>query len=99
VLCRSVEDAALVYHALQGADQGDPSTLPVEWHDSLKELRRGVKGVRIAFAETVFFDQVDPEVESAVRSTAEVFRSLGANVGKTAVAEVEEAQADRAHAC
>jgi aspartyl-tRNA(Asn)/glutamyl-tRNA(Gln) amidotransferase subunit A len=80
VLSRSVEDAALVYHALQGADQGDPSTLPVEWHDSLKELRQGVKGVRIAFAETVFFDQVDPEVESAVRSTAEVFRSLGANV-------------------
>jgi aspartyl-tRNA(Asn)/glutamyl-tRNA(Gln) amidotransferase subunit A len=96
VLTRSVEDAALVYHALQGADQGDPSTLPVESHDCLKEIRRGVKGLRIAFAETVFFDQVDPEVESAIRSTAEVFGSLGANVVKAAVAEVADAQADRA---
>ena len=95
VLSRSVEDAALVYQTLQGADQGDPSTLVVESHDSLRSLRRGIKDLRLAFAETVFFDQVDPEIESAVRSTAEVFESLGANVGKASVAEVAEAQADR----
>lgn len=96
VLSRSVEDAALVYQALQGADQHDPSTLAIASHDSLGALRRGVKDLRLAFAETVFFDNVDPEVETAVRNTAEVFRSLGAHWSSVAVPEVGEAQADRA---
>ena len=40
--------------------------------------RRGVKGLRIAFGETVFFDDVDAEVETAVREAGQVFRALGA---------------------
>lgn len=79
-LARSVEDAALVYQQLQGPDPADETTAGVAPHDALRELRAGVKGLRLAFAETTFFDEVDAEVERAVRAAGDVLRELGASV-------------------
>ena len=94
VLSRTVEDAALVFEALQGMDRRDPTTLIVESSCSIESLRQGAIGLRIATCETVFFDDVDPEVEAAVRGAAEVFTSLGARVDRIQVPEVGEAAAD-----
>ena len=91
VLTRSVEDAALVYHALQGVDLQDETTVGVTPHDPLQGLKDGVKGLRIAFGETIFFDDVNPEVGKAVREAGATLRSLGAHVGSVAVPEVAEA--------
>jgi aspartyl-tRNA(Asn)/glutamyl-tRNA(Gln) amidotransferase subunit A len=93
-ITRSVEDAAIVYQAMQGADARDESTVGVTAHDALRGLKDGVKGLRIAFGETTFFDGVDSEVESAVRETGSVFRSLGAQVSSIAVPEVAAAWAE-----
>jgi aspartyl-tRNA(Asn)/glutamyl-tRNA(Gln) amidotransferase subunit A len=93
-LTRSVEDAALVYQALQGMDSRDDSTLGVSPHDALSGLRDGVNGLRIGFGETLFFDGVDAEVEKLVRRAGEVFRSLGAQLINVAVPEVAEAWAE-----
>src|SRR5688500_18110937 len=90
-LTRSVEDAALVHQALQGADDDDETTAGIEPADVLRGLRDGVQGLRLAFAESVFFDGVDAEVEAAVRATGDVFRSLGAHVGRMQLPEVTEA--------
>ena len=72
-LTRSVEDAALVYEALHGVDLADETTVGVATHDVLPSLKAGVKGLSIAFAETVFFDDVDPEIAAAVREAGRVF--------------------------
>ena len=93
-ITRSVEDAALVYQALQGADARDASTTGIASQDSLRGLKDGVKGLRIAFGETTFFDDVDREVEKAVRETGQVFRSLGAQVGSVAIPEAAAAWAE-----
>jgi len=93
-ITRSVEDAALVYQALQGPDPRDETTLGVTPHDTLRGLKDGVKGLRLAFAETVFFDDVDNEVERAVRDAGKVFRSLGAHLASVAVPEVAAAWAE-----
>ena len=93
-LTRSVEDAALVYQALQGADPRDASTTGIAPHDALRGLKDGVKGLRIAFGETVFFDEVDPEVEKTVRESGQVFRSLGAQVASIAIPEAAAAWAE-----
>jgi aspartyl-tRNA(Asn)/glutamyl-tRNA(Gln) amidotransferase subunit A len=90
-LTRSVEDAALVYQALQGVDAEDDTTSGIEPADVLGGLRGGVKGLRLAFAESVFFDGVTAEVDKAVRATGDVFRSLGAPVSRMEIPEVTEA--------
>ena len=79
-LTRSVHDAALLCQVLQGADAADPATLNHAPIDVLRSLRAGVRGLRVAFAETAFFDELDPEVEQAVRACGQVFSDLGAQV-------------------
>jgi aspartyl-tRNA(Asn)/glutamyl-tRNA(Gln) amidotransferase subunit A len=81
VISRSVEDAALVYQCLQGPDVNDETTVGVSSHDVLSELKKGVKGLRLAFAESVFWEDVDPGVAAAVRGCGSVFEDLGASVG------------------
>jgi aspartyl-tRNA(Asn)/glutamyl-tRNA(Gln) amidotransferase subunit A len=65
-------------------------------HDVLAGLKAGVKGLRLAFGETLFFDDVDPEIVAAVRATGDVFGRLGAPVGKVVTPEVAEMWADKA---
>jgi aspartyl-tRNA(Asn)/glutamyl-tRNA(Gln) amidotransferase subunit A len=97
-LTRSVEDAALVYEALQGVDFADATTVGVQPHEVLPTLKAGVKGLRIAFGETTFFDDVDAEVATAIREAGVVLRGLGASVDKVAVPEAAAAMAEQRRA-
>ena len=47
-MTRSVEDAALLYAAMQGSDPLDPRTERLPYTDPLPGLRRGVRGLRLA---------------------------------------------------
>ena len=67
-LTRSVEDAALTYQAMHGPDPRDPLTANFPLHDTLATLKIGVQGMRMAFAESVFWEDLDPEVEKGMRS-------------------------------
>ncbi len=90
-LARSVEDAALVYQALCGEDDADETTRGVAPDDALRGLRAGVRGLRIAFAESAFFDDVDAEIVQAVREAGRVLHELGAHVESVAFPEAAEA--------
>ena len=79
-LVRTAEDAALVYQALKGYDPDDETTFHQQPQDVLKNLHAGVKGLRLAVAETFLWDDADPEVCQAVREAAKVFIDLGAMV-------------------
>jgi aspartyl-tRNA(Asn)/glutamyl-tRNA(Gln) amidotransferase subunit A len=79
-LSRSVEDAALIYQAMQGPDAGDDTTHGRPLQDVMSHLGDGVEGLRIGIAETVFWDDAHPQVAAAVRTAAEVFADLGAHV-------------------
>ncbi len=91
-LTRSVEDAALTYQAMRGPDTADASTHGASPQDVLTGLKDGVRGLRLAFAERVFWDAVDPEVEQAVRACGDVFANLGAHVDSITFPEAEAAQ-------
>ena len=97
-LTRSVEDAALLHQALQGPDPADATTAGVPAQDVLRDLKRGVKGLRLAFGETLFFDDVDPAITGAVREAGGVLRGLGAQVGSVDMPEVTEAMAEQRRA-
>jgi aspartyl-tRNA(Asn)/glutamyl-tRNA(Gln) amidotransferase subunit A len=97
-LTRTVEDAALVHQVLQGPDPDDETTAGVPAADVLSSLKSGVKGLRLGFGETVFFDDVAPEIATAVREAGRVLRGLGAQVESVAVPEVAEAVGEQRRA-
>lgn len=91
-LTRSVEDAALVYQAMRGPDPLDVSTRGTALHeDVLTGVGDGVRGLRLAFAETLFWDEVDREVAQAVRTCGDVLANLGAHVSSIPFPEAAEA--------
>ena len=91
-LTRSVEDAAHVYQCLQGVDANDETTWGLAAQDVLNDLKDGVREMRLAFAETVFWEDVDPEVETAVRECGRVFEALGARVSSIEFSEAQQAR-------
>lgn len=90
-LTRSVEDAASVYQCVQGPDFNDDITLGRPQQDVLKALKNGVRGMRLAFAESMFQEELHPEVEKAVRECGRVFEDLGAKASSIEFTEAEEA--------
>ncbi len=79
-LARSVEDAAWIYQNIQGNDVEDKTTHGLPLTNVLNALDDGVKGLRVAFAESVFWDNIHPDIEKAVRGCKDVFSALGADV-------------------
>jgi len=91
-LVRSVEDAALVYQAMRGPDPHDATTRDAPPQNVLDGLHDGVRGLRVAVVENVFWDDTDPEVSRAVRACADVFANLGAHVESLQLPEVSASQ-------
>jgi aspartyl-tRNA(Asn)/glutamyl-tRNA(Gln) amidotransferase subunit A len=90
-LCRDADDATRILDLLNGEDSADPTT-----HGRPREAFAApgagrLDGLRVAFAETVFFDGADAEVVQRVRASADVFRDLGAQVASHDFPEAGEA--------
>ena len=79
-LTRSVEDAAIVFDAIAGADDRDPGT----WCGSVPRLLPGLKtpirGMRLGLVPDAQLPDVQPEILRALREAVQVFRDLGAEV-------------------
>lgn len=73
-ICRSAEDAAIVFSFINGTDGKDPSAIHHTFNYSGKV---DWKKMRIAYAEN-YFRRLDSN--SAERKVLEVYRSLGANL-------------------
>lgn len=79
-MARSVEDAALLYVAMQGEDPLDPRTRGLPFTDPMPALRRGIKGLRLARMPESERSFVSADVLAAYdRSLAELDR-LGAEI-------------------
>ena len=80
-MARSVEDAALLFAAMQGADPLDRLTLsappPV---DPMPALRRGVRGLRLARMPAGERDGCDREMLAAYDASVEALATLGAEI-------------------
>jgi aspartyl-tRNA(Asn)/glutamyl-tRNA(Gln) amidotransferase subunit A len=77
-MTRTVEDAAIILQAIAGRDNGDASTTDEPVPDYAQMLRQGVQGLRIGLPTQFFFENVDAEVESAVRSAVGLLADMGA---------------------
>ena len=88
-LARTVADLAFSLSAIAGHDPLDPSSSDTPTDDYTSGIEDGAKDVRIVVPTNHFFDDVDPEVDAAVREAARVLTSLGASVTEMALPRVE----------
>jgi aspartyl-tRNA(Asn)/glutamyl-tRNA(Gln) amidotransferase subunit A len=77
-LAKSVEDAALIFGAIQGADPMDQTTANVD--SSVPAWRDRLDGLRIGLPRQAWGEGIDPGIRDAVMAAADVYRSLGAEV-------------------
>lgn len=65
-LTSSVEDAAIVLQAIAGYDAAEVASVEVPVGDYTSSLREGANGLRVGVPRAHFFDDLDPEVASAI---------------------------------
>jgi aspartyl-tRNA(Asn)/glutamyl-tRNA(Gln) amidotransferase subunit A len=81
-MTRDVEDNAILFEALAGADPADPSSLALPAPDCIGTLRMGVKGLRIGVVDHFFTEDAsaDPEMIETLLEAVEILRDLGAEI-------------------
>jgi len=79
-MARSVEDAALLYVAMQGPDPLDRLTERLPFTDPLPQLKRGVRGVRLARMPEVERQYASAEVLAAYDASLAQLERLGAEL-------------------
>jgi aspartyl-tRNA(Asn)/glutamyl-tRNA(Gln) amidotransferase subunit A len=76
----SVAHAAVILQAIAGHDPLDPNCANVAVDDYVANMGRGVNEMRFGIPRKFFYEDIDPEVGSAVERALGVLRSLGAEV-------------------
>src|SRR5215467_9112255 len=77
-IAQTVEDVALLLGVIAGYDSQDPFSQDKPVTDV--RLDGNVKGLRIGLPRPYFFDDLDPQVESAVNKAVKTFERLGASI-------------------
>ncbi len=81
-MTRSVGDAAVVFEAIAGLDENDPTSLPDPVPNMLEALRGGVEGLRIGFDRQYIgrngSDLGDPGLVPSIEAALELLEGLGA---------------------
>jgi aspartyl-tRNA(Asn)/glutamyl-tRNA(Gln) amidotransferase subunit A len=75
-----IEDAALLLSVLQGSDPRDPRTIAVRDVDPMRDLQRGVKGLRLGRLPSSERAAVDAEILAAYDRSVEFLASLGTEI-------------------
>ncbi len=79
-MARNVEDVALLYTVMQGADAHDPLTRGLSYTDPLPALRRGIKGMRLARMPQAEREYASAEVLAAYDQSLQELERLGAEI-------------------
>lgn len=80
-LCRTAQDCALLFQAMAGPLPNGPV---------VDRLAGEVAGLRLCLPREFFWDEVDAEVDAAVRDAARVFADLGVYVDEIALAVLDD---------
>lgn len=79
-MTKTVEDAALLLNVLAGKDQQDATTSTNPVPDYLKNIKKGVKGVKIGVPREYFVQGIQAGVTKNVLEALKVFQKLGAEI-------------------
>jgi aspartyl-tRNA(Asn)/glutamyl-tRNA(Gln) amidotransferase subunit A len=81
-MTRTVEDNAILFHAIAGHDPDDPTTANRATPDCLTDLQAGLKGLRIGVIEHFYKEdaEADPDQVRAIEQAVATLQKLGAQV-------------------
>ncbi len=80
IMTCSAEDAALIFNAMLGFDPKDSTSVDRTGEDYTRDLKSGVKGLRIGVPKEFFDEGLQPDVEKAVRAALAEYVRLGAEL-------------------
>ncbi len=86
-ITRDIEDAALLLAVLQGADAQDPLTLRLADAAPMRDLKRGVKGLRLARLPAAERAAVDADILAAYDRSVEALAAQGADIVELSLPE------------
>lgn len=75
-LAKTVEDAKIVFEAIQGKDELDSTSL--EFKNEVEKLE--IKNLRIGVPKEYFIGGIDPQVEKLVREAIAKYENMGAKI-------------------
>ena len=78
-MARTVTDAALLLQVLAGHDASDPTSLNLPIPDYQGSLQRETAPLRIGIPNTLFYDSLHPEIQSAMDKALSVLAKLTKN--------------------
>jgi aspartyl-tRNA(Asn)/glutamyl-tRNA(Gln) amidotransferase subunit A len=84
-MTRTVEDAALMLEVVAGYDERDPSSVDVPAARYSGAIGRATTSLRLGVPRTPFFDDLEPEVATAVETALGVLRALTAELREVEV--------------
>jgi len=87
-LARTVRDAALMLNAIAGHDRADAASSRHPVVDFVPEEGCDMRGLRVGFPESFFFERLDPGVELCVRGAIARAESLGAEIRPVRIPDV-----------
>ena len=90
-MARRVEDVARVFAVIVGYEPSDPHSIDHDFGNFLPRLQNGIEGLRIGIPCNFFFDNIDPDIDVAVRNAADVFEGLGAELVEIELPGAEQA--------
>jgi aspartyl-tRNA(Asn)/glutamyl-tRNA(Gln) amidotransferase subunit A len=79
-MTRTVEDAAIMMNAISLPDSRDWLSLPYDKRDYVKNLKGGIKGLRVAYSPGLGYAEVEPGIRRLVDRAAKSLATLGAKV-------------------
>ncbi|AMB99458.1 aspartyl/glutamyl-tRNA amidotransferase subunit A [Aerococcus urinaehominis] len=88
-MTRTVEDNALLLEVLSGADQYDSTVSDQPIPNYVEEIKKGVKGLKIAVPKEFFGETVDPEVCEIVKGAINTLKELGAEVEEISLSHIK----------
>ena len=77
---RTVEDAAALLEVISGYDPHDSTSLKLPVENYRQSLNNDIKGMKIGLVKEFVQEGLTPDVEKAIKSAVETYKSLGAEV-------------------
>ena len=77
---KTTEEAAMLLEVIAGHDPRDNTSVDRPVPKYTHALHQGVKGMRLGVPKEYFIEGIDPEIEKAVRTAIDLYKSQGAEI-------------------